>query len=73
MPAIDEALQSIANDISVGFEALLEQLNAQKKTEKDLRQQLAKAVQRVSSSLLVSFALRMMLQSLALELNSAML
>lgn len=47
--AIDQGLQSIANDISHGFESLLAQLDAQKKTEGNLRQQLAKAVQRVSS------------------------
>lgn len=43
-----EALQSIAHDISVGFEALLERLEAQRKVEADLRQKLAKAVDRVS-------------------------
>lgn len=47
-PAI-EALQDIANDISAGFEVLLERLDAQRRTEIDLRQQLAKAAERYQS------------------------
>lgn len=70
-PGVD-SLQSIANDIAIGFEALHAKLNAQKETEKDLRQQLTKAVQRVSLCYPASMCF-MMLQSLALELNSEML
>lgn len=48
--AIDEGLQLIASDISHGFESVLAQLDAQSKIERDLRQQLAKAVRRCNSS-----------------------
>lgn len=41
------ALQTIAEDISLGFETLLEQLDAQRKVERHLRQQLAQAAERV--------------------------
>jgi len=44
-----EALQTISKDISVGFETLLEQLDAQRRVEDRLRQQLAKAAEKVGS------------------------
>lgn len=44
-----EALQTIAEDISLGFETLLEQLDAQRKVERHLRQQLARAAERFNS------------------------
>ena len=43
-----EILQSIIDDISAGFDALLEELDTQKKVELDLRQKLVRAVDRVS-------------------------
>ena len=46
-----EGLHSIIKDISTGFETLLQQLDAQRKIETDLRQQLGKAVNRVSRPL----------------------
>lgn len=55
-PANDETLGTITNDITLGFETLLAQLDTQRKTEKTLRQQLAQAVQRVSSNHLNLFA-----------------
>jgi len=45
-----KSLQTIANDISNGFDALTEQLDAQKRLEQDLVQQLAKAVERVGAT-----------------------
>jgi len=41
----NEALQSIVNDVSEGFEVLLKRLDAQRKLELNLRQQLARDVQ----------------------------
>lgn len=46
-----EALQSIAVDISTGFEVLLDRLEAQRRVEEDLRHQLARAIERVSDTM----------------------
>lgn len=50
-----EALQSIANDISTGFEVLLDRLDAQRRVEEDLRQQLASAAGRVSGESCITY------------------
>lgn len=44
-----EALQSIYNDISSGFDILLKRLEEQRKSEVELRQQLARAIEKVSN------------------------
>lgn len=66
------SLQSLANDIATGFDALLERLDNQKKAEADLRVQLSRVSDRVRTHLtcLPSFPIRM-LPFLALELSSS--
>lgn len=58
-----ESLQSIAEEISLGFEALLEQLDAQKRLETDLREQLVRVVEKVSAlTFVTNVSFFMMLQ-----------
>lgn len=45
------SLQSLANDIASGFDALLERLDDQKKVEADLRVQLSRVSDRVCARL----------------------
>lgn len=67
MSSVDE-LRSLASDITVGFEALLNRLGQLRKVEDDLRRQLERAVDRVSTTSLCLCTLpRDVTISLALE------
>lgn len=53
-----ESLQSLANDIASGFDALIERLDDQRKVEDDLKQQLSRAFDRVR---VIRFRFRLLL------------
>lgn len=64
------SLQILANDIALGFDALLERLDEHKKVEAVLKEQLSRGSDRVCTHFSFLVSLRRMLQPLALDLSS---